>query len=305
MAAAAAVVALGIALVAGLLVASGGDDDPPRASQRASQAQADKPPELPRGGRQIFPRYRVVGFYGNPADDQLGVLGMGSPALAGRRLLRQAKAYERPGRPVMPVMELLAVVANAHPGDDGLYRRQEDHAVIRRYLRAARSIDGLLLLDIQPGRANFMDETRRLRRWLREPDVGLALDPEWHVSAPNVPGQVIGSVDAEQVLEVATWLDDLTARENLPQKLFVIHQFTHDMIKNKELLRPQKHLATVLNADGFGSQPNKVSKYRDFSKLLPWTFDGFKLFYQEDGAALMSPRRVLRLKPEPDVVVYE
>src|SRR5688572_8199040 len=118
-----------VAVLAGVLLSgSGGESSAPRTAK--AEATPEPPPELPRGGRQIFPRYRVVGFYGNPADDQLGILGIGSPALAGRRLLRQARAYEEPDRPVMPVMELLAVVANADAGDDGLYRRQESHAVI-------------------------------------------------------------------------------------------------------------------------------------------------------------------------------
>ena len=30
----------------------------------------------------------------------------------------------------------------------------------------------LLLLDVQPGRADFLDEVVALERWLREPDVG-------------------------------------------------------------------------------------------------------------------------------------
>jgi hypothetical protein len=295
-------VLLGLVLV--VLVAAGGDGKPAKRAQ-ADAAALPAPPELPRGGRRIFPRHRIVAYYGNPADNQLGILGIGSPERAARRLLRQAKAYERKTRPVLPVMELISTVANADPGDDGLYRRQESDAVIKRYLRAARSIKALLVLDIQPGRADFMSEAKRLRRWLREPDVGLALDPEWHVSAPAVPGQVIGSVDGKQVLEVAQWLDELTERNRLPQKLLILHQFTSGMIGSKQLLRPQRNLATVLNADGFGSRAVKVAKYHAFAKDLPWTFDGFKLFYVEDGAQLMKPRQVLRLKPPPDVVVYE
>ena len=89
-----------------------------------------------------------------------------------------------------------------------------------------------------------------------------------------------------------------------PQKLFIIHQFTEDMIKGKEQLRPHANLATVLNADGFGSKEVKSAKYRDFTKGAPWTFDGFKLFYRED-LDLMTPREVLRLRPSPDVIVYE
>ena len=64
-----------------------------------------------------------------------------------------------------------------------MYRTREDPEVIDRYLRAARKAKALLVLDIQPGRAPFGPEIERLQRWLREPDVGLALDPEWHVGA--------------------------------------------------------------------------------------------------------------------------
>ena len=63
-------------------------------------------------------------------------------------------------------------------------------------------------------------------------------------------------------------------------------------------------LAMVLNADGFGSRPVKVSKYRAFTRAAPTFHEGFKLFYEED-AGLMTPREVLGLRPAPDVVVYE
>ena len=301
----AALALVALLLIVVLLARGCGDDDDGGTPTAAKPTPTPrKLAELPGGGRTIFPDRRIVAFYGNPADDELGALGIGTPRQAGRRLLAQAKAYERPRRKVLPVMELLADVANADPGDDGLYRRQETDRVIRRYLRAARRIGALLVLDVQPGRAAFLPEVKRLERWLREPDVGLALDPEWHVSAPDVPGRVIGSVDGADVEAVAAWLDDLAGRLDLPQKLFIIHQFTDDMVRNKQLLRPHKHLATVLNADGFGTAPVKISKYREFTDGAPWTFDGFKLFYRED-IGLMSPRDVLRLRPAPDVVVYE
>jgi hypothetical protein len=60
----------------------------------------------------------------------------------------------------------------------------------------------------------------------------------------------------------------------------------------------------VLNADGFGSRAVKVAKYKAFTKAAPAFHQGFKLFYEED-AGLMRPRQVMRLRPAPDVVVYE
>lgn len=289
-------------LIAAVLAACGGSEGKPAA--RATPTAT--PPQLPGGGRTIFnaPKRRVIGFYGNPQDEELGVLGIGTPAQAAAKLKRVAARYRTRRRPVLPAMELLATVATYAPGEDGKYRSIAPNRMIRRYLKAARSIGAILILDLQPGRASFLPEAKRLTRWLREPDVSLALDPEWKVGPGELPGQVIGSVDASEVVEVTAWLDRLTARGNLPQKLLVVHQFTEGMIVGRGQLRPFAHVATVLNVDGFGSREVKSAKYRGFSKLVPFAFNGFKLFYKED-AGLMTPRQVLRLRPPPDMVVYE
>ena len=262
---------------------------------------AGTPTPAPTPEPPILPDKRVVAFYGNPADDQLGILGIGSPDLAGRRLLRQARKY---GRNVQPAMELIAVVANADPGMDGQYNRRERVGIIRRYLKAARKAGAILILDIQPGRSDFFTETVALERWLKEPDVHLALDPEWRVQAGQVPGDVIGSVDAREVNAVSAWLEQLTVREKLPPKLLVIHQFTHDMIAGREQLKPREQVQIVLNADGFGGREVKIAKYRDFTRGSDEFHEGFKLFYEED-LKLMQPKHVLRLRPKPDFVVYE
>ena len=291
-----------LAFVAGALIgaSSGGSSE-----GTASEAKDEPLLELPRGGRSLLPKHRLVGFYGAPQDPALGELGIGSPAEAGERLEKQAKAYEDGSRPVLPVFELLATIAAAAPGDDGLYRTRQPHSVIRKYLEAARAEDAILLLDIQPGRASFSDEVRYLERWLREPDVGLALDPEWRVGPTEVPGAVIGSVSAAEVNKVAADLAALVERHDLPEKLFVIHQFTDEMITSKNELEPHPGLATVLNADGFGDPPNKIAKYRQLHpRRESGLGSGFKLFYSED-INLMSPEAVLKLKPSPDLIVYE
>src|ERR671929_20630 len=56
------------------------------------------------------------------------------------------------------------------------------------------------------GRSPFMREVRSYARWLREPDVGLALDPEWSMAPGQVPGTVIGSTDAAIVNRVQAYL---------------------------------------------------------------------------------------------------
>jgi hypothetical protein len=298
--------ALGVVILAALVLGLGGgaDDEGSAGGEQQAAAKPPPPPELPRGGRRLLPDHRVVAFYGAPQAAELGELGIGSPASAARRLRKQARPYERKTRPVLPAMELITVVAAAHPGDDGRYRTRQKDAVIRRYLRAARRAKALLILDIQPGRSDFFTETVRLRKWLKHPDVGLAIDPEWRMGPNEVPGNVIGSVGSREVNATTAWLDQLVQKRNLPQKLFLIHQFVDDMVEDTEL-KERRGLAMVLNADGFGNQANKNSKYHAFTKSPRKFFhQGYKLFYRED-TDLMKPREVLRLRPPPDVVIYE
>jgi hypothetical protein len=293
-----AAVVLGAAAVVSL-------HNPPTSSTAATiHRRPPAPPHLPRGGRTILPRFRVVAFDGAPQDPGLGALGIGSPSRAAAQLLAQAAPYARPNRPVLPAMELIATVVQADPGPDGLYRMRESSSVVNRYLRAARRAKALLVLDIQPGRASFLSELRAYRRWLRLPDVGLALDPEWSVRAPDRPGQVVGSTDATAVNRVAAALSRIVRAGNLPQKLLIVHRFTNGMVTHANHLRTYPGVATVLNTDGYGTRADKVARYEQLAKRTPGIANGFKLFYRED-TGLMTPRQVLRLHPAPEVVVYE
>ena len=171
-AAAIAVAVIGLLLIVIVVRGCGGNGEAP---SRAATTPKPKPlAQLPRGGRQLLPKYRVVAYDGAPQDAELGTLGIGTPTAAGKRLLRTAAGYRSLGRPVMPAMELIASVANASPGDDGTYRTRQPAAVIDRYLKAARAIKGILILDIQPGYVDFLTEARRLEPWLKQPDVMLA-----------------------------------------------------------------------------------------------------------------------------------
>jgi hypothetical protein len=129
------------------------------------------PPELPRGGRRLFPRYRVVGFYGM---QNLDVLGAAPPDVVAQRLLKVARAYATPGHPVLPMFELIATVAHPFPTPSGRYRTHQEDAVVRSFLKAVRRIDGVLVLDVQPGRDDFVSSLRHWAPYLRQPDVGVA-----------------------------------------------------------------------------------------------------------------------------------
>ena len=184
-----AALAAGVVLLAASVPAATGDRRPESAG--AMGAETPAPTVLPRGGRSILPEHRVVAHYGAPQAEALGILGIGTPAAAAARLERHARLYAGPGRrPVLPAMELIAVIVNAGPGQDGTFRTRQRRAVILRYLRAARRARALLILDLQPGRSDFLTEARALAEFLVEPDVGLALDPEWRMAPGQIPGRL-------------------------------------------------------------------------------------------------------------------
>ena len=273
-------------------------------ASRAEGGAESEPAKLPRGGRSLFPERRVVAFYGAPQSPDLGTLGIGSPRRAARRLERLARAYAQPSRPVLPAFELIATIVQSDPGDDGDHAARQEPRTIARYLRAARRKKMLLILDVQPGYAPFIDEVRAVERFLREPDVSVALDPEWSVEPPALPGQEIGSTDAATINEVSAYLSRIVRRYRLPEKLLVVHRFTDEMIENQADLKQHPGVALTVNVDGFGDRPNKIARYRNFTRGRRGGPHGFKLFYEED-INLMPPKRVLRLRPAPDLVVYE
>ena len=280
------------------------------------EAGPDKaaPVELPRGGREIFPRSRIVAYYGAPQDPELGVLGTAPLNVSARRLEARARQFSQPGRPALPAFELIATLAQSAPGNDGMHRLRQSDAVIARHLRAARAAKGLLVLDIQPGQADFIEEVRALERWLVEPDVSLALDPEWSVPDGVQPGSVIGSTDAATVNEIVDYLARIVRARSLPQKVVIVHQFTDDMVSDRGQMRGAPGVAVISNMDGFGTAEQKVGVYDRLSIAQPASrrlrrrsadpYNGFKLFFSED-TGLMSAKDTLALKPAPDVIVYE
>ncbi len=260
-------------------------------------------PQLPLGGRTIFPRYRLVAFYGTAGTGSLGVLGEAPPGRITERLRRVAHHYRGGHRKVQIVYELIVAVADGSPGADGSYSHFIDRAAVRRYVTAARRNSALLVLDIQPGRSSFLPAARHFAWALRKPWVGLALDPEWRMRPGQVPGQTVGHVGAEEVNRVSSWLAALTRRHDLPEKVFMLHQFRTDMVRHIGAVKKPKALAMIQHVDGFGTRHQKLATYRAVERSDKFAM-GFKLFYDEDTHRF-RPREVLRLRPRVDYVSYQ
>lgn len=274
-------------------------------SPSASPPPAAPLAQLPRGGRSIFPRYLVVAHYGTAGTGALGVLGEGSPEQAGRRLLAAAAPFAKAsGRPVLPAFELIASIAQRAPGADGSYSTYISDADVARYLAAARRVKAVLVLDLQPGRADFLSQARHFEKFLRQPDVGLALDPEWKLTPTQVPLRQIGATDAASINAVSSWLAGITLRARLPEKLFVVHQFRAFMIPDRARVVDRPGLATVIHLDGFGTQRVKREVYAALAVRTGPLHNGLKLFIDED-TRMFTPAEAMAIRPRPELITYQ
>ena len=253
----------------------------------------------------LLDSHLLVTWYGNPHSSRMGVLGRLTGAERADGLRRQAAAYAPlTDKHVQPAYHLVAVIAQPTAGSDRKWRRRESVEVIRDLLEEARANGFLLVLDVQTGRSDVEEELAYLRPFLMEPDVHLALDPEFDMSEGQVPGRELGHTQAVDVNAALDVLERIVRTADLPPKVLIVHQFTMSMLPDKELIRARPRIDLVLDMDGFGSQSLKLSTYRMVTRQCALPFIGFKLFYQQD-TNLFTPAQVMRLAPVPSVVIYQ
>jgi hypothetical protein len=287
---------------------SGASPAPARGRTPAAKPHQPAPTMLPRGGREIFPRYRLVGYAGVTGASALGRLGTGPLNQRVAEIENRAKPYAS-GRQILPVVEVIATVVQGSPGRDGKYRVRLADAQIAKYLKAARKHRAVLLLNLQPGRSEFISEAKAFRKWLKEPDVGVALDPEWAMDRGQRPGGVYGHTTGAELNGVSRYLSGLVKQYNLPQKVMVYHQVAPSVVRRESGLKQHAGVVAIKSVDGLGHPGPKKNTYRLVNKSTPrFVHAGFKLFFTEDrrhGGRLMAPPEVLRLKPQPEYVMYE
>jgi hypothetical protein len=257
-------------------------------------------------GGLILPHHRILAYYGNPLSAAMGILGeLPQPAMLAR-LRQETAAYSAadPDLPVVPALELVAIVAQEQPGPDGMYRLKMDTELIEQVADWAETHGQLLILDVQPGRSSMLKEVQSLLPFLRRPYVHLALDPEFAMKPDQRPGQEIGSLDAAVVNEVVDYLSDLAEKEQLPPKVLTVHRFTERMLTNSSEIKPAPNVQVVITMDGFGGPELKRENFNLLIRDQPVQYAGFKLFYQQDKP-LLSPREVIEIRPRPLLVIYQ
>ncbi|MGP4059590.1 hypothetical protein [Halobacillus sp. H74] len=134
--------------------------------------------------------HRLVAYYGTPLSENMGILGTMEPEELMKQLKEQAQAYSNadPKRPAIPTIELITTMAQRDPGPDGTYVSKLSDEKIKEYVKLAEKHDALVLLDIQLGTDTVMNQVKSIEKWLKHPNVHLAIDTEFQVEEGQVPG---------------------------------------------------------------------------------------------------------------------
>ena len=261
-------------------------------------------PQLPGGGRKVFARDRLlVAYYGFAHPTTTFVLGQTNPDRAARKMRTVGARLKQRGERVTPVYELVVTVADADPGADGDYAHDLLHSTVQDYIDAAHRNKALLVLDLQPGRASFLDVAKRWEWALADPWVGLGLDIEWRMRGDQVPGQDIGHVTAREIDETSAWLARLVRRERLPQKVLLFHQYRTGNVRGLGRVKRRPELATVQHVDAAGSPAAKEATYDALARPDRFT-TGFMVFLDADTPR-MTPRQIRRVDDAIRFVSYQ
>jgi hypothetical protein len=259
----------------------------------------------------LLPFNRIIAYYGNLYSKNMGVLGEYPETKMLQMLQNEVQKWNMadPTMPVIPALHYIAVVAQGSPGADGKYRARMPDSEIDKVLAMAAKINALVFLDVQVGFSNVQTEVPLLEKYLKMPNVHLALDPEFSMKGKYPPGKVVGTLDASDVNFASNYLANLVQENNLSPKILIIHRYTEKMVTNYKEIKTMPEVQIVMNMDGWGGQAKKIGTYKNFIFPEPVQFTGFKLFYKNDiltpGTTLMTPESLLKLNPRPSYIQYQ
>ena len=259
----------------------------------------------------ILPFKRIVAFYGNLYSKKMGVLGEYPPKELWAKLNAEVKAWETvdPSTPVQPAIHYIAVVAQGIPMKDGTYCKRMPAQQIDSALTIAKMGNAIVFLDIQVAQSNLQHEVPLLEKYLKMPNVHLAIDPEFSMKDGHIPGKKIGTMDANDINYCSEYLAKLVKENNLSPKIFIVHRFTQGMVRNYKNIKLHPEVQIVMNMDGWGEPILKRSTYLLYIYHEPVQFTGFKLFYKNDLKKpphhMLTPTEVMKLKPQPIYIQYQ
>lgn len=290
------------------------------ATPTATETPSPAPTITPSAGELAIPRldlvpgdpipyletFRLLTYYGSPTGWGLGILGESDRADMTRDLCALALQLQAlsPNRFVLPTYHMVSTVADKTPGADENYSHQVSLEILEEWVAAANESNTAAILDIQPARADLQDEFDRIKHLLYHPHVHMALDPEFIVTAGQIPGSHLGQIMPDQINNIQSQLEEIALEVGL-NRVLIIHQFEDTMVIDKDLLVDFPHVELVIDSDGVGGKAIKLYDYRQYSQEPGFEYAGIKIFTRHDTAPLLTLDEVMALEPQPAIVVYQ
>jgi len=230
-----------------------------------------------------------VAFYGRPNTPVMGIVGEEpidrlTDILKDRA--RQIDALNGPNLRVRPAFHLVHGMATIAEGD-GSHLAYLDDALVMEYIEQGLKHQVAVILDVQMGALSATEALSPVMKYLKYPNVHLALDPEFAMKEPgqDVPGNPIGYITGREINEAQEYIQNYLEENNIRgRRILIVHQFFDAMIPNKDLIdwtNPRVELTIV--ADGFGPPGPKIVKYNDFFPAdTSVRYTGLKLFNHWD-----------------------
>lgn len=282
---------------------TGSDEEPDEPAGEAAREPTAEPEPTPES---ILDDDQLIVFYGTPLASGLGILGMFPAEEAARRVQDHAAYYDSLNgeRGARGALDLIYALVQAEQTPDGLYLRYLPDSTVREYILVAEKYDLELILDLQIGRGNLLEEVRKIERFLLHPRVHVAIDPEYAVGPTGIPIYTPGTITGNDMNAIQDYLRDLVVKHSLPPKLLVIHQYMDSTVLDWHETRLVPEVNLVLNMDAFGNAEDKRKKYNLFAVRPYAEYRGFNIFLKQDNP-VMTEQETLDLSPQPDVIFYQ
>src|SRR5579884_3192128 len=116
-------------------------------------------------------------------------LGTESDSAFVAKMKQLSAAYQQadPNHPIVNSIDLVDPVVDGVPGPDKLYRHFRSDDEVQHYLNLARANKMLFFFDTQVGHDTQQSVFAKFLPYLEQPDVNLALDPEWDMRPGVIP----------------------------------------------------------------------------------------------------------------------
>ncbi|MCB8943016.1 MAG: hypothetical protein H6658_04610 [Ardenticatenaceae bacterium] len=263
-------------------------------------------PELtltPGQPQSYLDKIRLFAYYGSPTGPGLGILG-NFPRADMLNHMRQTIATWQPyyDLPLLSTYHMVTTVANPHPPE---YRHHVSLEVIQEWIDSAKANGVVVILDIQPGRANITAEYNRIRQFLYEPHVHLALDPEFFMLDNQIPLVNVGQIYASQINDIQADMNNIAYEIGL-NRVLIIHQFADSMVPDKANIQDYPYVELLINGDGVGPAAAKIRNYNQYAGETGFEYGGFKLFPTDGDFPVMTPEWVMdALSPQPVLIMIQ